>query len=211
MRRLAVGRIVGLLVAVVAVGVSAWRGHDALRLNAEFHEWIVARPMETDIDLAQPGETTVPFHQTCGVSHGEGLYLECEILRDSNRDIKGLFKNFSGNVTIKDVDGNEIESVTMNDETVRGGDGQVLLARFSPFRRGEYVAVIRIDSGAAALEGKSQQIYAQYQLCGLEQMPAVVAGVFAFGAGLVGLVAATCVLPGLLRFGVWRSIPVRKT
>jgi hypothetical protein len=32
-------------------------------LDAEFHQALDARPMETAIDLSQPGETTVPFRQ----------------------------------------------------------------------------------------------------------------------------------------------------
>jgi hypothetical protein len=84
-----------------------------------------------------------------------------------------------------------------------------LLNGFAPFRTGEHVATVRVDSGAPALADKEQTIYVEYQLCGLEQMPAVIAGGFAFGAGLIGLVSAICVLPGLLRDGFWHNAATR--
>jgi hypothetical protein len=122
MQRIATGRIVGLLVAVIGIGLSVWCAREAVRMNAEFHRWSDARPMETVIDVSKPGETTVPFHQTCSIPHGEALFL-----------------------------------------------------------------------------------YAKYQLCGLERMPATIAGAFAFGAGMIGLVAGVCAFPGLLRCGIWRN------
>lgn len=206
MRRLASGRIVGLLIAIIGTGISIWCARDALRMNAEFRQWFDARPMETAIDLSQPGKTTTPFHQTCSISHGEGLYLECDLGDDSNQDLEGLFKDLSANVVIEDSDGNAIESVKINNGTVRYWEGLIMLTGFAPFSKGDYVATIRIHTGAAALADKQQTVYAKYQLCGLEQMPAMISGAFAFGAGIIGLVAMVCVLPGLLRRGIWLNI-----
>lgn len=78
MRQIATGRIVGLLIAVIGVCISIWCARGAVLMNAEFNQWLDARPMETAIDLSKPGETTVPFHQTCSISHGEALYLTWE-------------------------------------------------------------------------------------------------------------------------------------
>jgi len=207
MRRIATGRIVGLLIAVVGIGVAIWCARDAIRMNAEFHQWLDACPMETIIDLSQPGETTVPFSQTCSISHGEALYLKCDLDADSKENLEELFKDLSGNVVIRDSDGNEIESVKINNTTTQYWDGKIMLTGFAPFRNGDYVATIRVDSGASALADKQQTIYAKYQLCGLEQMPAIIAGAFAFGAGIVGVVSVVCVLPGLLRCGIWCNAP----
>ena len=205
MRQIATGRIVGLLIAIIGVGVAIWCARDAIRMNAEFHQWLDARPMETAIDLSKPGETTVPFHQTCSISHGEALYLDCDLDEESKQNTEELFAALSGNVIIKDSNGNEIESVKINNTTVQYWDGKIILTGFAPFRNGDYNATIRIDSGVAALADKEQAIYAKYQLCGLEQMPAMIAGAFAFGAGIIGLVAAVSVLPGLLQCGIWRT------
>lgn len=206
MQRIAIGRIVGLLIAIFGIGASIWCARDAIRMNAEFHQWFVARPMETAIDLSQSGETVVPFDQTCSISHGEALYLTCDLDDESKQNTEELFKDLSGNVVIKDSDGNEIESVKINNRTVQYRDGMIMLNGFVPFRNGDYVATIRVDTGAAALADKQQTVYAKYQLCGLEEMPAMISGAFAFGAGVIGLVAAVCVLPGLLRCGIRRDI-----
>ena len=207
MRRIAIGRIIGLLLAIIGIGVSVWYARESLRMNAEFHQWIGARPMETAIDLSQPGETTVPFHQTCCISHGEAVYLKCDLNGDSQQELEELLKELSADMTITDSDGNEIEEIEINSRTVRYWDGRVVLAEFAPFRNGDYVATIRIDSGVPALAGKQQTIYAKYHLCGLERMPVMLAGAFAVGAGIVGLISAVCVLPGLLRSGVYRDVP----
>ena len=204
MRQIATGRIVGLLIAIIGVCISIWCARDAVRMNAEFNQWLDARPMETAIDLSEPGETTVPFHQTCSISHGEALYLTCDLDGESKVNTEELFAALSGNVVIKDSDGKEIESVEINCKTVQYWDGKIMLANFAPFRTGDYIATIRVDTGVAALADKEQTIYAKYQLCGLEQMPAVLTGAFAFSVGIIGLVAAVCVLPGLLRCGIWR-------
>jgi hypothetical protein len=205
MRNIATGRIVGLLIAIIGVGISIWCAREAVRMNAGFHQWLDARPMETVIDLSKSGETTVPFHQTCSISHGEALYLNCDLDEKSKQNTEDLFATLNGNVVIKDSDGHEIESVKISNKTVQYWDGKIMLAGFAPFRNGDYIATIRVDSGVAALVDKEQTIYAKYQLCGLEQMPAMIAGAFAFGAGIIGIVAALCVLPGLLRCGIWRN------
>jgi len=207
MGNIAIGRVIGLVLAVLGIGLSICFGYTAVRMDADFHEWLVARPMETAIDLSEPGETTAPFHQTCGISHGEALYLECDLDDEARRNPEELLKGLAGVVVLRGTDGNEIQTLEFSDETIRYWNDSILLAEFAPFRTGEYVATIRIDSGAPALAGKQQTIHAKYQLCGLERMPAQFSGAFAMGAGLIGLVAAVCVLPGLLRYGIWREVP----
>lgn len=205
MRQIATGRIFGLLIAIIGVGVAIWCARDAVRMNAEFYQWLDARPMETAIDLSMSGETTVPFHQTCSISHGEALYLDCDLDDDLKKNTEELFAALSGSVVIRDSNGYAIESVKINNKTAQYWDGKILLTGFAPFRNGEYTASIRVDSGVAALVDREQTVYAKYQLCGLEQMPAMIAGAFAFGAGIIGLVATMCVLPGLLRSAIWRT------
>ena len=203
MRRIAIGRLVGLLLALIGIGLSVWFARDAMRRNADFYEWLDARPMETAIDLSRLGETTASFHQTCGISHGEALYLDFDLDEAASLNFEELFKGLSGNITIIDSAGKEIEMAGISGETVQHWDGQFMLTEFAPFRSGNYIASIRINSGAPNLADIQQTIYAKYQLCGLERMPATIAGVFAFGAGFIGLVSAACVFPGLLQSGLW--------
>jgi hypothetical protein len=206
-RRIAVGRIIGLVLAAIGIGISIYFAREAMRMNAQFHEWLQARPMETVIDLSRPGETTVPFNQTCSISHGEDLYLKCDLDDTAKENPEELLKGLSATVVISKSNGEEIETLKINNKTAHHWDGKVVLAGFAPFRQGNYVATIRIDSGAPALADRAQTIYAKYQLCGLEQMPAMVAGGFALGAGIIGFVSAVCVIPGLLTGGFFRTIP----
>jgi hypothetical protein len=207
MRRFAIARIIGLLLALMGIGLSAWFAREAIRLNAEFHQWLVARPMEADMDLSQPGETTVRFHQTCSISHGEALYVDANLDDAAQQNLEELLDGLFGSVVIKERAGTEIESAMFSNTTAHWWGGKLMLTDFAPFQKGDYFATITIESGAPALAGKLLTVYAQYQLCGLEQMPAMITGVFAVGAGVVGLVSAMCVLPGLLRNGFWRDVP----
>jgi hypothetical protein len=114
-----------------------------------------------------------------------------------------LLRDLDGEIAIKDADGNGIATVTFNSKTaVQHRDGRIMLAGLIPFPQGEYVATIRVHSGAPALADKQQEMYSEYELCGIEQLPASIAGVFAFAAGIIGLVSVVCVLPGLLRCGI---------
>ena len=203
MRRIATGRIVGLVIAILGLSASAWWACVAVQMYADLEQWLIARPIETAVDLSQPGEIARPFHQTCNTSCKEALYLDCDL--DARKNVQDLFKGLSGSVVIKDLEGNEIKTVPISDESVSYWQGKLLLAQFTPFRKGDYVATIHINSGASALMDKQQTLYAKYELCGIERMPAMIVGVGAFGAGLIGVVAAVCVLPGLMRSGIRRN------
>ena len=211
MRKLAIGRTVGLVIAVLALGAAASLWWESRRLDRAFVEWIDARPMEATVDLSQPGEITVPFHQTCQISHGESIYLESRA--GDNRDLppEEVCKGMAGSMVVVDAEGNEVGSATIDgaDASRWGDKDDICIGRFLPFHEGDYVATVQIDSGAAALAGEPRRVYAAYDLCGMERMPAFIVGVFAAGAGVIGLVASVCVLPGLVRHGVWRAAPTR--
>ncbi|MCE5280037.1 MAG: hypothetical protein ABFD92_10810 [Planctomycetaceae bacterium] len=198
-RKIATGRIVGLVLAGVGLGFAIYLGSQARQMSAEFHQWLDARPMETGFDLSKPGEITVPFRQTCSSSHGEVLCLKCDLPEAAKQNTEQLLKGLSGSVVIKDSQGNGIKGGEITADRSRYHDGEIILAAFAPFSKGEYTATIRIDSGAPALAGKTQTIYAKYELCGLEKMPAGICTMLAGGAGLVALVSILSVLQGLLR------------
>jgi hypothetical protein len=193
-----------LLLAIAAIGLAIVWARYALRMSENFRAWLEARPMETAIDLSQPGEISVPFRQTCSIAHGEGLYLQGDF-DETRQEQQELLEGLSGVVVLVDAEGREIESLKISGTGAHFEDGKILLADFVPFRVGDYVARIRIESGASALAGREQTIYARYHLCGLEQLPARVASALALGAGIIGLVSAVCVLPGLLTHGFVRD------
>jgi len=200
-KKTAVGRCIGLALAIVCLCVSIWLGREALRMNADFHRWIVDRPMQTEIDLSQPAETVVPFRQTCSSSHGESLCLSLGPDHDLSEDSLNLLEELSGTLVISDSHNVEVASANFSERTAWLRDDQLVLANLDTFQRGDFVARIRIESGAPALAGKQQTLYARYQLCGLEQMPAVVAGVLTIVSLLVTAATACFVLPGLYRYG----------
>jgi len=94
MRKLAIGRIIGLTIAVVLISAAFEFGVLAYRANVDFHEWMVARPMETTIDLSTPGKISVPFHQTCGVAFGVVIILDCDIRDNKGNVPDGLLDDF---------------------------------------------------------------------------------------------------------------------
>lgn len=206
MRKLAIGRIIGLIIAVVSLGAAFFFGVLAYRFNEEFHEWMTARPMETSIDFSKPGTVSAPFYQTCSISHGEAIMLDCNIKDDKGNIPDGLLIGLLARLVITDEEGMEIVNTKLSDIDVSGIDSQIMLADVPTFKTGNYMATISIDSGLPALANHPQTVYAKYQLCGLEQVPALVRGIFSFCAGLVGLVAGLTVVPGLISFGVWRDV-----
>jgi len=207
MRRIAIARIVGVFIAIGGIGVSILCALDAMRENAKLEQARDGRPMEATIDLSQPDETTVPFHQTFSRSHGEVLCVEFDHNIDAEADLDELFAGLFAKVVIKDSDGKEIESLEIDNTSAQVWNDNIMLAYFHPFDEGEYAATIRVESGAAALAGKQQTLYAKYQLCGLEGAIVLIGFAFAFVAGLVGLISARCAFPGLVRHGVWRDTP----
>jgi len=215
MRKLAIGRMFGLMLTVISLLGAVMFGVAAYRFNVTVHRWDLARPMETPIDLSRPGSVTVPFDQTCSISHGEGVFLNCKI-RDEAGQVPGeVLKGLSGSLVITDSAGNEIANRDLTEMKLPPPgqpivsrylvSGEVMLTEISTFKTGAYTATVTIDQGAPALAGHTQTIYAKYRLCGMEQMPGVVLGFFAFCAGLICLIAGLVVIPGFFRFGIWKN------
>ena len=203
-RDLAVGRMLGALVAGVAIVVAALSGLENAHWNAAFDEWQVARPMTTPIDLSCPGKAEVPFRQTCSCSHGEALCLEGELGGASGDPAKAL-AGLSGTVVVADAAGMEVARVELKAADFQMRNGVVELTYLSSFGVGDYTAAISIASGAPAQVGRRPTLYARYALCGLERFPALIFGALATGAGIVGLLCAVAFLPGFFRYGLRRA------
>lgn len=207
MRRLAIGRTVGLLIAVAGVAGSVYYARDSYRRNNEFYQWFDDRPMESRVDLSQVGEITVPFHQSCSISHGEALFIHLTPGVESDEEVEELFNGLSATIVISDSDGKKIEQAKIDRSTFQrfNGSEDIVLTEFTPFQRGEYVATLSVDASAPELGKRKQMIYAKYQLCGLEHFPVLISRAFSIGAGIIGLIASVCVVPGVVRHGVWRA------
>jgi len=207
MRKIAVGRVVGLMIAASGVTASVYYACDSYRRNKEFHRWFEDRPIHFTVDLSKPGDVTVPFHQTCGTSHGEALFIKLTPDVESDDEIGELFDGFSATIIISDADGTEIEQATIGKSTIErwNGSEDLLLTDIAPFQKGEYLATLRVEATAPQLANREQVIYAKYQLCGLEQFPAFIVGAFSLGAGIIGVGASICVVPNLRRHGFRRD------
>jgi hypothetical protein len=206
--KFAIGRTIGLLIALFGLGNSIHCARLAMQANAKFQRWLSDRPMELPIDLSKPGETTSSFHQTCGISHGENIFLKVDPPLKSEEKPEELLKGLSAVIIVSDKHNREVAAVKMDSKSVYDGRFQegILLAGFCPFAEGDYGATIRVVSGAERLAGRGQKMYAKYLVCGMELFPAYILGLFSFGSGLIGFIAAACSLPGLLRGGFWRPV-----
>ncbi len=210
MRKLALGRMLGLLLTVFALVVTVAFLKFAWDFDTLFQAWLTARPMETKLDLSQPGTVTIPFQQTCSTSHGEGIYLDCDVRNEQGAVPNGLFSEFSGSVVIHDLSGKEIVNRRLTVSDADSVSGELLLVDLPTFQTGDYAATIRVDSGVPSLAGHPQFIYAKYQLCGLEKMPVAICGFISFCAGCVTLLIGGFAVPAFCRKGIWKHIVVEQ-
>jgi hypothetical protein len=99
-----------------------------------------------------------------------------------------------------------LQSIGFAKPYTQDDSNSIPLADIRTFAEGDYTAALRVTSCAKLLSGRQQMIYAKYFLCGLEIMPKYILIAFAIGAGLIGLIAASFSLPGLLRHGFRRPV-----
>ena len=206
MRKLAKLRLIGLILAVTTLGATAYFIFAAWQANTDFQNWQTERPMQVQLDLSKRGMVSVPFQQTCVSAHSEGIYLDCTILNESQQIPQGLLRGLVASIRISDSAGNEVLNQSLRDNFQWQLDGQVELANFLPFARGDYQATIEIDSGVPALADRPQTLYARYNLCGMEQAPVAIYGFLAFCAGVVFLFAGVIVFPDVRRVGIWKPV-----
>ncbi len=203
-----IGRIIGAVTAAALLGVSAHSGFACHRKNRELKEWQVARPISASIDLSVPGETRTPFVQTCASSHGELVLLDLSPPIHPAKVAERVLEDLDATIVVSDESGNEVLRERIQGGTVQhwGDNHPILLARFHPFAVGNYTATINVESGDAALSNREQTIYAEYQSCGLEGFPALIAGAISFLTLIPGLVILFIVIRGFVKFG-WSTPP----
>ena len=179
-------------------------------MDREFFAWIDARPLNVAADLSRPGTFTAPFDQTCQVSHGEAFYLTVGPTTDPSN--AQLLHGLDGTITIKDADGDEVQSLKMTSEIDldAAAEEPIMLAYFHPFANGDYTATIDVKNGATALHGSEQTIHAKYLLCGLERFPATISALLAFVCGIPGVIIGAIVTKGFVKHG-WATPQTRTT
>jgi hypothetical protein len=171
------------------------------RLDRQFYEWIDARPTSLPVDLSKPGTYTAAFQQTCSSSHGEVLYLELKPSAGAAIDTAHVLDGLAARLVIADANGQEILNQEITPVVYQGMDG-IQLAHFHPFPTGNYTASIIVSRGAAAVQGVEQTVFAQYQLCGLERFPAMIAGALALACGIPALVLVPITARRFFKYGI---------
>ena len=202
-RRISIRRIACFVIAVGLLATAIYCGLYAWRLDREFQAWITARPVVMAVDLSKTGQFTAPFHQTCCVSHGEAFYVTVPTSMLAGLEPATLLEGLHGTIKIADRDGNEIESLDVTNQPPRDvSRGQpIMLAYFRPFADGNYTVTIDVDSGAPALAGAEQVIHAEYQLCGVERYPSMIAAFVAFVLGVPALIMLPIAAVAFCRYG----------
>jgi len=193
----------GIGLALVALAISVHSGLTAWRHHRDFYVWIDARPLDVTLDLTRPSVQTVPFTQTCSLAHGESIYFDTGEAGWSEAEVAERFAGLDGTLKIRDAAGKEIASRELTAESVSPWGLDPMLTGIFPFAKGDYTAEIRIERGASDLPGSEHRLYARYELCGLELLPAYLLGAVSAVAGLVGLIAAAITATSIRRHGFW--------
>jgi hypothetical protein len=164
--------------------------------------------MTASVDLSKPGQLATPFVQTCASSHGELVLLDVSPPILPATVAERVFEDLDATIVVSDDSGNELVRELIQGGTVQywGDRHPILLARFDPFPVGNYTATINVESGDATLSDSEQTIYAEYQLCGLEGFPALIACAVSFFTVIPGLVTLFIVIRGFAKFG-WSTPP----
>lgn len=206
MRHLAFGRLFGLSLAASSLGVAVFAGWLSYRRSCDYEAWVTARPLETPMDLSHPGSITVPFHQTCVISHGEYLMLDCDRGGRAEGTLEELLRGLSGSLVIEDQAGKEVVNQSLwVQQPADILEREIVLTDLPSFPEGEYQATISIKRGVPALAGTPQIVFAKYQLCGLERLAVPVFGFISFCATVVCLIAGLFAIPGFRRDGIWKT------
>jgi len=195
LRRISVSRVMGFIITVSFAGAAIYFAVESYAAARNFDEWLVAEPVNVEVDLSRIGVIESPFNQTCQISHGESILLN---VADAPPDVNTLLTGLDGTLAIVDADGKSVVSASLarwhKSDSV-STDASIVLADFLPFSNGDYTMRLEVTKPAIGLSKYKQRVHARYLLCGLEEMPAFILGVFAVGSGIVALLAGVICIP----------------
>ena len=188
-----IGRTIASVVAAALVVVGVYSLVEARRFRKEFDRQSGTRPFDFSVDLSQPGVYTREFEQTWRSSHFQVIELHIPTDAVTGVPPSELLGALDGQWRITDSDG----AVVVDDEfsassTWQDGPGQQVthVASFRPFDIGTYTFELTVVTGAPKLVGVEQRVVCQYQPCGLELAPALLARI----VGIAALVIAGILL-----------------
>jgi hypothetical protein len=186
--------IVRKILTIISLGFLVIGGYflyEYFHLENKFQNAVKAEPLSAQIDLSKPGKYLFPFKQTYSFAHAERLFLEFNWnLKTGKIPTNNILLNgLKGNYVIQDEIGMKILSDEIKPDYLPGlTPNSVQLARFYPFKEGQYTFTLNILEGPPKLVNIKQRLFARYELCGLERFPAVIAGGLSILAFLIGTV-----------------------
>ncbi len=204
---LAKGRIFAFLILLALGSTSIYFGVAAWRWNSNFYRWVDAKPMQMTIDLTTPATHAAPFEQTCAIAHSQSIYVTLNDPDITDENVGEYFAGLQGSVTIRDLSGTEILTTPFHADGMQRWSDDPLLVSFHPFANGDYTAELNIEQGATMLADTQHDLYARYDLCGLELMPAYILGAISAAAGLIACGVASVTLPSIARHGFRVQMP----
>jgi hypothetical protein len=199
------GRIVACVIAAILIATTLYFTTEWYRLGRDLDECADARPVSVAVDFSRPGTIRAPFKQAYTLPDGEAFYLAMPFDIPVARALE-LLRGLDGTITITDSEGNEILVKTISPEAPETtAAGPILLADFVPFAKGDYTVTIDITTGAPALAGTQQTLFAKYEMCGFEPMPVMLAAFLAILCAVPAVVLTAFLTVGFVRRGIRRS------
>jgi hypothetical protein len=206
MRALAIGRIIGMIVAVGGIALAISFGVAAVQMRAKVEQWKRDRPLDATVDASKPGEWKVPYTQTCAQSAGVRLHLAADVDGHPFLLANEFLDDLSGTIVIKDANDQPVESVRFHGKRSQTYQGIAHLLLFDgQLPEGNYTATIRIDAGAMLPSGSRLRLYGDYYLSTLEVVP-YVEGAMAGVAGLIAVAVLWLIAPQTWRVRHWSDI-----
>jgi len=175
--KLPIGRTIACVFTAILLAVGAVSLRESYRKNVEVTQWHQARPIDIPVDLSKTGEFSGEFVQTCQISHDEALCLLVpqEVLASTRP--ANLLDDLRFTCQIVDQSGKQKISGKFQGSlpSDRLLDGAIQIVSLSRFNNGVYKLTLTVTQGASALRGVEQRLIARYKLCGLEELPSVIA------------------------------------
>jgi hypothetical protein len=227
-RRVSVGRIICAVLAAILIAVTVFYAREWYKWGRELHECADARPASLAVDLSKPGRFTTPLNQFSTLPDAEGFYLSLGPTPGSapgsdpttpgsaptipgsppqSESIEELFEGLEGTITIVDQEGTEVlaTSILPICPSEKVTEEPILIAFFIPFAKGSYIATIDITSGAPALAGVEQTLYAAYDIVGFEFIPGMIAVFYTIVCGIPAVILSVMAITRFARHGIWKS------
>ncbi len=149
--------------------------------RGDFHSWQTAEPIRLSVDLSKTNTYSAGFTQTCSNAHSQVLRLETGKTFTNEEDAVACVAGLKGRLRIEGHGREGLSNTDFSDVSFVASSGMDPqdhawrpAVRFYPFRKGIYTLHLEIESDAPALRDVPQQLVARYELCGLEEMPAMV-------------------------------------